>query len=127
MPLSFIKNLRDVTSFAFTRAASQALSEQILAELRHFHGLKRLLMVWDNVCAQNPLLETLSTSANSGGDQRNRVKLRVFFHMFHGSSSRLRSRSEGGFSPHVPARMTWLSFAYIHDSARLPANKYDLS
>ncbi|KAG6359780.1 hypothetical protein INS49_010832 [Diaporthe citri] len=69
MPLSFIKNLGyvlgEVTSFAFTRAASQALSEQILAEVRHFHRLKKLLVVvWDNVCALQPLLETLSASVN---------------------------------------------------------------
>lgn len=65
MPLSFINKLRDVTSFAFTRAASQALSEQILAELRHFPYLEKLLVVWDNACTQEPLLETLSTSVNT--------------------------------------------------------------
>lgn len=65
MPLSFINKLRYVTSFAFTRAASQALSEQILAELRHFPYLEKLLVVWDNACTQEPLLETLSTSVNT--------------------------------------------------------------
>lgn len=65
MPLSFVKNLGDVTSFAFTRAASQELSEHIIAELRHFRELKKLLIVWDNACAQRPLLEALSTSVNN--------------------------------------------------------------
>lgn len=66
MPLGFIRNLGHVTSFAFTRAvSSQAFSEQIVAELRHFRELKKLLIVWDNVCAQGPLLETLSTSVNN--------------------------------------------------------------
>ncbi|POS78438.1 hypothetical protein DHEL01_v203169 [Diaporthe helianthi] len=45
-PLSFIANLRGVTSFAFVTPAPQKLSKQILEELHHFHRLEKLWLSW---------------------------------------------------------------------------------
>lgn len=65
MPLTFVANLPEITSFAFTRKGPQAFTENVLAELRHFPRLEKLLMVLDNTLDQQPLLQALSTSVSA--------------------------------------------------------------
>lgn len=57
MNVDFIKNNHEITSFAFTDIPTKELSEQILSELCFLPRLKRLMVAWGLMWAQDPSLE----------------------------------------------------------------------
>lgn len=57
MNMDFIRNNHEMTSFAFTKVPTKELSEQILSELHLFPRLKRLMVAWGTMWAQEETLE----------------------------------------------------------------------
>lgn len=65
MNVDFIKNNHEITSFASIRVPTKELSEQILSELRHLPRLKRLMLAWGDMWAQDPSLEASWAKLNT--------------------------------------------------------------
>lgn len=65
MNMDFIKNNQEITSFASIHVPTKELSEHILSELRHLPRLKRLMLAWGNMWAQDPWLEASWTKLNA--------------------------------------------------------------
>lgn len=65
MNMYFIKNNRELTSFAITDIPTKELSEQILSELCLLPGLKRLMVAWSDMWAQRLSLEAAWMKLNA--------------------------------------------------------------
>jgi hypothetical protein len=62
---TFLENLPNLTSFAFTRVGPQVLwRQELLPALRHLHRLEKLFLVWDNTWLPEPMLGALSKNLN---------------------------------------------------------------